>query len=98
MRIGERLIARKLITQEELDRALEIQKERGEKIGKILLDLGFLSSKDLLIELSDQLKIPLVTLDGPPLVIPETEGLAPRFLRQFRALPIGMADSSLRVA
>src|SRR5262249_44395951 len=31
-------------------------------------------------------------------VVPETEALAPRFLRQFKALPVGMADSSLRLA
>ncbi|MFN7937480.1 MAG: ATPase, T2SS/T4P/T4SS family [Bryobacteraceae bacterium] len=98
MRIGERLIARKLISQEELDRGLEIQKERGEKIGKILLDLGFLSARDLLQVLSEQLEIPLVAIDGPPLVTPETEALAPRFLRQVRALPVGLNDSALRLA
>ncbi|MBS1826402.1 MAG: Flp pilus assembly complex ATPase component TadA, partial [Acidobacteria bacterium] len=98
MRIGERLIARKLISQEELDRGLEIQKERGEKIGKILLDLGFLSARDLLQVLSEQLEVPLVAIDGPPLITPETEALAPRFLRQVRALPVGLNDSALRLA
>ncbi|MBL8221635.1 MAG: Flp pilus assembly complex ATPase component TadA, partial [Bryobacterales bacterium] len=98
MRIGERLIARKLISQEELERGLEIQKERGEKLGKILLDLGFLSARDLLTVLSEQLGVPLVTIEGPPLVTPETEALAPRFLRQVRALPIGLNDSALRLA
>ncbi len=98
MRIGERLIARKLISQEELERGLEIQKERGEKIGKILLDLGFLSARDLLLVLSEQLEVPLVTIEGPPLVTPETEALAPRFLRQVRALPVGLSESALRLA
>ncbi|MBI3682408.1 MAG: Flp pilus assembly complex ATPase component TadA [Acidobacteria bacterium] len=104
MRLGEMLIERKLITPEELDRALEIQKERGaresggEKIGKILVDLGFLSMRDMLAALSDQLEVPLSPIDGPPLFIPETEALAPRFLRQFKALPVGMADSTLRLA
>lgn len=98
MRIGERLIARKLISQEELERGLEIQKERGEKLGKILLDLGFLSARDLLLVLSEQLDVPLVTLEGPPLVTPETEALAPRFLRQVRALPVGLNESALRLA
>jgi len=98
MRIGERLIARKLISQEELERGLEIQKERGEKLGKILLDLGFLSARDLLTVLSEQLEVPLVTIEGPPLVTPETEALAPRFLRQVKALPVGLNDSALRLA
>ncbi|HUQ91336.1 MAG TPA: ATPase, T2SS/T4P/T4SS family [Bryobacteraceae bacterium] len=98
MRLGEMLMARKLISQEELDRALEIQKERGEKVGKVLVDLGFLSTRDLLAALSEQLNVALVSIDGPPLSVPETEALAPRFLRQFKVLPIGMVDSSLRLA
>ena len=98
MRIGERLIARRLISQEELDRGLEIQKERGEKLGKILLDLGFLSARDLLVVLSEQLCVPLVTIDGPPLATPETEALAPRFLRQAKALPVALNESALRLA
>src|SRR5262245_20531020 len=98
MRLGEMLIERRLITQEEVDRALELQKERGEKIGKILVDLGFVSQRDVLLALSDQLNVPLVAMDGPPVVTPETEMLAPRFLKQFRILPLGMLDSSLRLA
>jgi hypothetical protein len=32
MRLGEILIQRKLITQDDLDRALELQRERGDKL------------------------------------------------------------------
>jgi hypothetical protein len=62
MRLGELLIERQQITQEDLDRALELQKERGEKLGKILVDLGFIAARDVLAALSDQLGIPLVTI------------------------------------
>jgi hypothetical protein len=40
MRLGEILIQRKLISAEDLERALELQKERGDKIGKTLVDMG----------------------------------------------------------
>ncbi|MCL4850475.1 MAG: Flp pilus assembly complex ATPase component TadA, partial [Bryobacteraceae bacterium] len=98
MRLGEVLIERKLITSDELERALEIQKERGEKIGKILVDLGFIAQRDVLAALSDQLSLPLVAIDGPPPVTPETEGLSPRFLRQFRCLPVALFDSTVSLA
>ncbi|MCW5981462.1 MAG: type II secretion system ATPase GspE [Bryobacteraceae bacterium] len=98
MRLGEMLIERRLIAPEDLERALEIQKERNEKIGKILVDLGFVATRDVMAALSEQLSVPLVTLDGPPPVTPETEGLAPRFLRQFRCLPAAMRDSTLTLA
>jgi general secretion pathway protein E len=98
MRLGEMLIARGLIEPEDLDRALEIQKERGEKIGKILVDLGFVSMRDVLAALSEQLNLPLVSLEGPPPVTPETEGLTERFMRQCRFIPAAIQDSTLTIA
>ena len=84
-------IERGKIDTEDLERALELQKERGDKIGKILVDMGFIAQRDVLAALSDQLGVPLVTIDGPPPAAPEIEGLSPRFLRQCRAFPIALA-------
>ena len=92
MRLGEILIERKLITNEDLERALELQKERGDKLGKTLVDMGFVAMRDVLAALADQLDIPLVTIEGPPAVSTETEMLSPRFLRQFRCLPVSRDD------
>jgi general secretion pathway protein E len=98
MRLGEILIERKLISDEDLTRALELQKERGDKIGKTLVDMGFIAMRDVLAALSDQLGVPLVTIDGPPAVSTETEALSPRFLRQFRCLPVGRDDHTVVLA
>ncbi len=98
MRLGEILIERRLITQEDLDRALELQRERGDKLGKILVDLGFVAIRDVLTALSEQLQVPLLAIDGPPAVSPETETLSPRFLRQFRCLPISLHDHTVTLA
>ncbi len=98
MRLGEMLMARGLISAEDLEKGLEIQRERGEKIGKILIDLGFVAARDVVAALSEQLSIPIVAVDGPPPAIPETEGLSARFLRQCKAIPVGIEGSSLRLA
>ena len=98
MRLGEILIERRLITGEDLDRALEIQRERGDKLGRILVDLGFVAQRDVLTALAEQLQVPLLTVDGPPAVSPETETLAPRFLRQFRCLPVALHDHTVTLA
>jgi general secretion pathway protein E len=98
MRLGEMLIERRLIAAEDLDRALGIQRERGEKLGKILVDLGFVAMRDVLAALSDQLSVPLVSVEGPPPVSPETEGLTPRFMRQCKFLPVAIQDSTLTIA
>ena len=98
MRLGEILIERRSITQEDLDRALELQAERGDKLGKILVDLGFVAQRDVLSALSAELSIPLISIDGPPAVSPEIEALSPKFLRQFRCLPIALHDHTVTLA
>src|SRR5579872_2923301 len=98
MRLGEILIQKHLITGEDLDRALELQRERGDKLGKILVDLGFVSARDVLLALSEQLNVPLLAIEGPPAVSPETETLSPKFLRQFRCLPMRLHDQTVTLA
>jgi len=99
MRLGEILIERKLITPDDLARALEIQRERsGEKLGKIFVDLGFVAMRDVLSALAEQLQVPVLTLEGPPAVSPEIETLSPRFLRQFRCLPVALHDHTVMLA
>jgi len=98
MRLGEILMERGKIEAEDLDRALELQLERGDKLGKILVDMGLIAHRDVLVALSDQLGLPLVTVDGPPPSAPEIESLSHRFLRQCRAYPVALADSTLTVA
>jgi len=98
MRLGEILIQKHLITGEDLDRALELQRERGDKLGKILVDLGFVAARDVLTALSEQLQVPLLVIEGPPAVSPETETLSPKFLRQFRCLPMRLHDHTVTLA
>ncbi len=98
MRLGEILIERGKIDSEDLERALEIQQERGDKLGKILTDMGLIAQRDVLAALSDQLGVPLISIDGPPPAAPEIDGLSHRFLRQCRAFPISVAESTLTVA
>src|SRR6185369_4966073 len=98
MRLGEILIQKHLITGEDLDRALELQRERGDKLGKILVDLGFVAARDVLLALSEQLQEPLLAIEGPPAVSPETETLSPKFLRQFRCMPVALHDHTVTLA
>ena len=52
-RLGEILIEKGLLEAEELDKALAVQSLRGEKLGKILSDLGFTAAREVLAALSD---------------------------------------------
>jgi len=97
-RLGEILLERGKIEVEDIERALELQLERGDKIGKILVDMGTVAHRDVLAALSDQLDVPLVAVDGAPPSAPEIEGLSNRFLRQCRAIPVALADNVLTIA
>ena len=98
MRLGEILLERGKIEAEDIERALELQLERGDKLGKILVDMGTVAHRDVLAALSDQLDVPLVAVDGTPPSAPEIEGLSHRFLRQCRAIPVALADNVLTIA
>jgi len=98
LRLGEMLIERGQIEAEDLERALELQQERGDKLGKILVDMGFIALRDVLAALSAQLGIPLATLDGPPPAAAEIDGLSPRFMRQSRFFPLALQNSTLTIA
>lgn len=97
-RLGEMLIARGLLEQEDLDRALELQRERGDKLGKILVDMGFLAARDVLSALSQQHGIPLATLDSPPPPVPELDGLSARFMRQSKFIPVAHEGDTVTIA
>ncbi|MBI5280709.1 MAG: Flp pilus assembly complex ATPase component TadA [Candidatus Solibacter usitatus] len=98
MRLGEILIERGQLSPEDLERALEMQSERGDKLGRILVDLGFAAQRDIVSALSEQLAIPVAKIEGPPVVLPETERLSARFLRQARAFPLRLDDGVLVLA
>jgi general secretion pathway protein E len=96
--LGQIFIERGLIAAEDLDRALELQRERrGEKIGKILMDMGYIAQRDLLLALSVQLSLPIAQLAAPASA-PELEGMSPRFLRQSLIFPLAIEEGTLTLA
>jgi general secretion pathway protein E len=92
------LMERNQLQPDELEKALAFQRERPEKLGRILAELGFLSARDVLAALSEQLQVPLATARDFPVVAPEVEGISVRFMRQFHFLPLGVENSTVTLA
>ncbi|OFW11845.1 MAG: type II secretion system protein GspE [Acidobacteria bacterium RIFCSPLOWO2_12_FULL_66_10] len=97
-RLGELLMEKNLLQPDELEKALTLQRERPEKLGRVLMDLGFVSARDVLTTLSEQLDVPVITARDFPPIAPEVEGISVRFMRQFRFLPIRVEDSTVTLA
>jgi len=61
--LGEILIQRKRITQEQLGSALQIQKEKGGFLGEILVNLGLLDERDIVVALVIQCGLPYIAVN-----------------------------------
>jgi general secretion pathway protein E len=98
--LGQILLDKKLITPDKLDVALKEQSSLGktQKIGKILINLGFISERDLLSALSIQLGLPYLTFAEFPKVIPEASYPTVKFMKQYKFVPIGSDGNVLKVA
>lgn len=76
LRFGERLVEASVITREQLEQALRIQQEKPGFLGQILLELGWISDKQLCQAVSEALHINYVSLDSV-LITPEVVRLVP---------------------
>jgi type IV pilus assembly protein PilB len=98
MRIGELLVARGLISKDQLSHALLEQAGTGRRLGEVLVESGTLGERDFLKALSEQLEIPLVDLRT---ATPEPDALAripEAIVRAARVLPVSIQNGELSVA
>lgn len=61
--IGQVLIQRKVITEEQLKKALQLQRKEKSYIGEILIKLGYLEEKDVVAALVLQCSIPYIAVN-----------------------------------
>ncbi|MEI7751129.1 MAG: ATPase, T2SS/T4P/T4SS family [Candidatus Omnitrophota bacterium] len=98
--LGDILIERRLINREQLEQALDKQKESKEPLGQVLIQLGFLEENQLRMVLSEQLGVSFLS----------TEQLKPRMDQHLKEcvpydfaianliLPLDRSEQLLKVA
>ncbi len=97
--IGEILVSRGKLTQQQLDEALDEQQKSGEKIGQILTRLDLITQKDLMEALAFQKGVEYIDLGELGEPDPELRKTVPETLaRRFRAVPVSKNNSTLMVA
>jgi type IV pilus assembly protein PilB len=98
LRLGERLVASRLITEGQLLRALEMQLETPRPLGAVLVELGVLDEDRLTAVLGEHLSIAVADLRRER-VDPEAAQLVPaEFARRNVLLPMSNEDGRLAVA
>ncbi len=101
IRLGDLLIAQKIISQEQLKLALEQQKKSGRRLGRVLLELGYANDEQICEAISKQLNVPYINLKFYNLNNDLVRRLPEAQARRFRAIVledrrggylVGMAD------
>lgn len=101
IRLGDLLVEKGLITEEQLTLALQEQKKLGRKLGSTLVELGMIDEQSILNLLSGQLAIPLVDLKNYTYDEKVVRTLSESIARRYRAIVledratdylVGMAD------
>ncbi|MGH2693274.1 MAG: type IV-A pilus assembly ATPase PilB [Actinomycetota bacterium] len=90
--LDELLLARGLITTEQLEEARFQSAERGRSLGRILIELGFVSEAGLVSVLAEQIGLEFIDLSEAP-VDPSAVGLLPeQTARRHNCIPVGFED------
>ncbi len=98
VRLGEILIKESLITQDQLDKALEFQRSNGGKLGSCLTKMGFITDDDITGVLSRQYGVPSINLKyyeiDPNVIklIPQDTAL------RYQVIPLSRVGSVLTIA
>jgi len=92
------LIDKKLIKQEDLEKALSVQREKGGSLSDMLVDMGYISRNDLMVVLSNELGIPPINLARYK-IDPSVIKLIPKkTAKGYKIMPISKIGNTLVVA
>ncbi|PMM08472.1 MSHA biogenesis protein MshE [Vibrio breoganii] len=97
-RLGDLLVEENIVSEEQVQQALEAQRQTGRKLGDSLIQLGFITEKQLLEFLSQQLSLPLIDLNLAQVDIEAVQLLPEVHARRLRALVIDRNGHTVRVA
>jgi len=96
--LGQILLEQGLLTQEQLDRALEEHRNTPKSLGRVLIDLGYIRERDLVAALAEQVGLEFVDLTEYHIDAAATALIPEAVSRRYRALPIDERDGKLLVA
>jgi type IV pilus assembly protein PilB len=98
VRIGELLLKEKRITPEQLQQALNNQRQHGGKLGNSLVALGFVKDEEITALLSKQYGVPSIALDQFE-IDPAVLRLVPaETVQKYHVLPLSRSGATLTIA
>lgn len=98
VRLGDMLVSQNIITEEQLQEAIRLQKEQNKRLGEALVDNGFITDQQLMDTLRIQLGIDYVDLAKVD-IDPAMSKLIPKSLaKKNQIVPVRVSRDSLFLA
>ncbi len=97
--LGQILIEKGHVKPEKIDEALILQKEKGGRLGEILISLKLVSEEEILQSLAIQLDLAFLSqIDASKIDLELIRKIPINFAKQAKLLPLGRQNQSLQVA
>ncbi len=97
LRLGDVLVNEQVITQEQLDKALGIQRGSGKKLGEVLVDEGITTEEGIARALSSQLGIDMIELQNVKIPEEILKLVPSNVLKKHKMIPFEYAADSLNI-
>ena len=97
-RLGDLLIEAGQLTQEQLDKALIVQKKTGERLGRVLNNLGYITEENMIQVLELQLGVPHVDLSSMDINNDAAATIPVALAERYQIIPIKKAGKRLTLA
>lgn len=97
-RLGELLVERKVVTPDQLDEALRVQKTQGGLLGEVLVSLGYATEESVVQTLSAQYGFPYLPLKNYAMDGELAHLIPENVARQYWLVPVDHFGNTLTVA
>ena len=98
MRLGDLLVSSGVITNEQLEKALEMQKETKERLGDVLIRAGFITEQQLIETLEMQLGVEFVDLTAVSIPVELASYVPKNIAKKFCVVPVKLVKDTLYLA
>ncbi len=97
-KLGEMLVRDNIISETQLEVALDQQTDRGGSLGRIIIESGFASEYDLAAALGRQLEVPFITLSHYEIDPEILDTIPTEIVRKYQIIPVDKTGDTLTVA
>ncbi len=96
--LGELLVENGFVTERQLQRAVDQAAKAGETVQKILVNMGFVSNKDITEIIGMQINVPFIDLDETEIDVELARSVPEHLAKRYNVIPVGMSDNKIKLA